>query len=68
MSVKPGDKIRILEDRLQSAGVKVGDILTVTGFAAPDHSIVEAYDPDAIDYTWWFSASREGAGFEKVED
>lgn len=67
MAVQPGDEIRILRDGLQSADVKAGDVLTVTGFADPERRIVEAYDA-RIQCTWWFNKNREGLGFEKVED
>lgn len=66
MTVKPGDRIRILEDRLQAAVVKVGDVLTVTAVGEGSCGIIEARP--GIGFGWWFNADREGTGFEKVED
>lgn len=62
-----GDKIRILEDRLQSARVFKGDILEVvevnySGFAT------EAPRLERIPGMWLFDFEYEGTGWEKYEE
>ncbi len=66
MNVQPGDGIRILQDFLQSADVRVGDVLTVTARITPD-GIFEAHQAGHLE-TWWFGDAREGTGWERVAD
>jgi hypothetical protein len=58
-ALKVGDKIRILQDRLDCAIVEVGDILEVTGFESTENFIAER---------WWFGKSDEGKGWERYEE
>ncbi|MEU0912176.1 hypothetical protein [Streptomyces althioticus] len=52
-----GDKIRILEDRYNGAGVEYGDILSVS----------EVFWACLYAECWWIELKDEGTGWEKVE-
>jgi hypothetical protein len=55
--LKPGDKIRILEDRLEDANVEAGDILTVNWVYAGTFTANR----------WYFGMEFEGTGWERYE-
>lgn len=57
MTLKVGDKIRILEDRYNCAGVEYGDVLEVSHVY---HDCLKAE-------RWWIELEDEGTGWEKVE-
>lgn len=64
--LKVGDKIRILQDSLQAANVRVGDIITVHSVSVSGDSFTT--DAPRSGGTWSFRADREGTGFERVTD
>lgn len=67
MTLKVGDKIRILEDRYMSARVFIGDILEVTYIYPENGFRTEAPRLTNITADWSFVYEDEGIGWEKVE-
>lgn len=67
MTIKTGDKIRILQDGYYNSDVKGGDILIVRGFS---DSISTTFIADTEDETdWWFYNSGDlNVGFELVKE
>lgn len=67
-TLKPGDKIRILEDGHAEALVFKGDVLTVLTvgdqFFETEAPLLEYFE----DPTWEFAFEDEGTGWEKAEE
>lgn len=64
--LKAGGRIRILQDSLQYANVRVGDILTVRSVSGVRFT-TDAPRASGT-HRWSFRADREGTGFERVTD
>jgi len=68
MSLKVGDKIRILEDRHEGARVFKGDVLEVTEIVNKSTFATDAPRLERIEGDWWFGFDAEGIGWEKYEE
>lgn len=66
MTIKIGDKIRILEDRHACADVREGDILSVDDFYTKYEQ--EYFMASNGEDTWSFTEDCEGYGFELVKE
>lgn len=68
-TLKPGDKIRILENGHNTALVFEGDVLEVIAIHGDRGSFeTEAPRLEYTEGTWWFDFEDEGTGWEKAEE
>ncbi|WP_228973442.1 hypothetical protein [Streptomyces sp. DH12] len=66
MSVNIGDRLRVTRDCLESAAVRVGDVVTVTGRYGSAFHTDDAEHPGMA--RWHFSTANLGDGLEFVDD
>lgn len=67
-TLKVGDKIRILEEGLESARVVKGDVLEVLGVYNEYTFVTEAPRITSHEAYWWFGFENEGTGWELYEE
>jgi hypothetical protein len=64
--LKVGDKLRVTEDEVNDATVRVGDILTVNGVRADGKTFTT--DDEVNGGNWYFNTEHVGNGLERVDD